>query len=568
MSPSVPGRTTQTQPHPSPNYVKGMEASSMISESKAMRHILAVLVLSLFITGSVNAADTSQTLWTSGKPQAVLIPPHLNGPMASVVESTINGYLQEAFGWMLPVHREADGPGLFIVVGDESNNSVLGSLRGHGLKLDRTDLGPEGFRILTHEAGERRFIIVTANTPVGLKHGCQELVFFRLAATHERCAVDWPLDVRMKPAFAYRGVYMLPCWSAYDSLDSWKRVLRFHSELTLNRNWFWLAGFNLLESYGGEYQKTDLANADNVRSLVELCRAEGMKFYIGGGWFTWHHQQHAAGSMERGIQYYLDMLDRLPGVEGIYLEPAGEGRDTDEKTWRERTQAFQRMARTIWERRPEFEFAIAIGEFNSKAYRQVVHEIEDRRLFWWWCWGDPVRDKALSEHPLILRWHTIVQMSDYHGYTQPPQPREAALTGFATSYDPGQGFGNPWNGWGAMGVNQPRNFDPRTLPFFSHQYLFRERCWNINLADEEFASRLSRRLFDADMPPDAIHKHLTLADLCPKPLKADAKVIDAIDEFVARFAEKGTPRNRDTLLRMRQAIDGMRRHRAKQAETR
>jgi len=372
MSPSVPGRTTQTQPHPSPNYVKGMEASSMISESKAMRHLVGVLFLSLCLTGLVSAEDTSQPIWTSEKPQAVLIPPQLNGPMASVVESTINGYLQEAFGWMLPVHREADGPGLFIVVGDESNNSVLGSLRGHGLKLDRTDLGPEGFRILTHEAGERRFIIVTANTPVGLKHGCQELVFFRLAATHERCAVDWPLDVRMKPAFAYRGVYMLPCWSAYDSLDSWKRVLRFHSELTLNRNWFWLAGFNLLESYGGEYQKTDLANADNVRSLVELCRAEGMKFYIGGGWFTWHHQQHAAGSMERGIQYYLDMLDRLPGVEGIYLEPAGEGRDTDEKTWRERTQAFQRMARTIWERRPEFEFAIAIGEFNSKAYRQAA----------------------------------------------------------------------------------------------------------------------------------------------------------------------------------------------------
>lgn len=533
-----------------------------------MRHCLAMLIVLFCFTDSVNAADASEPIWTPGKPQAALILPRVNGPMASVVESTVNGYLQEAFGWTLPVKTAANGPGLFVVVGDESNNAVLRSLCARGLELDRTGLGPEGFRILTHEAGNQRFILITANTPVGLKHGCQELVFFRLAAGTERCAVDWPLDVRMKPAFSYRGVYMLPCWSAYDSLDSWKRVLRFHSELTLNRNWFWLAGFNLLESYGGEYQKTDLASAEHVRSLVELCRAEGMKFYIGGGWFTWHHQQHAAGSIDRGIQYYLDMLDLLPGVEGIYLEPAGEGRDADEKTWRSRTGAFQRMATTIWEKRPEFEFAIAIGQFNSRAYREVMHGIDEKRITWWWCWGDPIRDKALSEHPLILRWHTIVQMSNYHGSTAPPQPRETALTGFATSYDPGQGFGNPWNGWAAMGVKSARNFDPRTLPFFSHQYLFRERCWNVNLTDEEFAARLSRRLFDADMPPDAIDKYLALADLCSKPIEAEAKVIDGMEEFVARFAEEGTSRNRDTLLRMREAIDGMRRHRATKAERR
>ena len=30
----------------------------------------------------------------------------------------------------------------------------------------------------------------------------------------------------MKPQIAYRGIYMLPIWSAYDSLESWKRVLR------------------------------------------------------------------------------------------------------------------------------------------------------------------------------------------------------------------------------------------------------------------------------------------------------------------------------------------------------
>jgi hypothetical protein len=204
-------------------------------------------------------------------------------------------------------------------------------------------------------------------------------------------------DVKMKPRFAYRGVYMLPCWSAYDSLENWKRVLRFHSELTLNRNWFWLAGFPLLEQYGGEYKNSDLANAWNVNGLVQLCRMEGMKFYIGGGWFTWHHAKLAAGSIERGVQWYLDMLNLLPESEGIYIEPPGEGSETDEQTWRQRTDAFKGMAETIWKKRPEFEFAVAIGKFNDPRYRKAMHEIDDKRIYWWWCWGDPLQQNALAE---------------------------------------------------------------------------------------------------------------------------------------------------------------------------
>ena len=43
---------------------------------------------------------------------------------------------------------------------------------------------------------------------------------------------------------------MLPCYRLRSITV--KRVLRFNSEITLNRNWFWLAGFPLLEEYGGE----------------------------------------------------------------------------------------------------------------------------------------------------------------------------------------------------------------------------------------------------------------------------------------------------------------------------
>jgi len=221
------------------------------------------------------------------------------------------------------------------------------------------------------------------------------------------------------------------------------------------------------------------------------------------------------------------------------------------------------MADTIWQKRPEFEFAVAIGKFNDPRYRKLIHEINDKRIYWWWCWGDPLVQNALAEHPLVLGWHTIVRMSDFHGTTAPPEPRCAGLTGFATSYDPGQGYGNPWNGWGKLGHDKPRNLDPRTMPLFSHQYWFRERCWDLKITPEAFAARLARRLFDGDMPADSIQQYLALAGMCPEPAKADEKELARIVQFVDLHAGRGSPRNKDTLGRMREAIDGIRRVKAK-----
>jgi hypothetical protein len=217
--------------------------------------------------------------------------------------------------------------------------------------------------------------------------------------------------------------------------------------------------------------------------------------------------------------------------------------------------------------RPDFEVALAVGKFNSKPWREALSRIDPGRVYWWWCWGDPVECGALSEYSRVLRWHTTVRMSEYHGSTDAPRPTEAGLAGlagFATSYDPGQGYGNSWNGWGALGIESPRDVDPRTMPFFSHQYRFRERCWNVDLTDEEFAARLSRRLFDADMPADSIRRYLRLADICPDPKAAQEAELSELERFVGIHGPLGTPRNRETLRRMREALDGIRAVRARE----
>ncbi len=529
---------------------------------------------------STPAAAGSLVLYKAGEPQAWLIGPESTGPSAEIVSCTINGYLRQFYGWELPPAHDAAKPGHYVVVGSPENNTVLRELVADGLELSGAELGNEGFIVRTYQQRDRQFLIVYAETLAGLKHGCQELVFYQIAATSDSASVPWPIDLTMKPEVAYRGCYTLPCWSAYDSLDSWRRVLQFQSELTLNRTWFWLNGFPLLPQYGGLYQDTDLAQLNNVRALIQRCHREGMKFYIGGGWFTWHHKESASGSqaeriarvgagggeaplaadeemLNNGVQYYLDLLAALPEADGIYLEPTGEGAEAGDEVWRQHVEALGRLLTATARSRTGAEVAIAIGRFNSPEYRRAIHQLGALQPYWFWAWGNPVDDQALAEHPRVLRWHTTLAMSPFHGSPQPPQPGEARLSGMVTSWDPGMGFGNPWNGWAKIGIDHPRDFHPYTMPYFSHQYWFRERCWNLNLTREQFADRLAKRLFDADMPAESITQYLQLAAWCPNPEQADPNSLASIKAFVSRYAGQGTPRNRDTLLRMQEAINGI-----------
>ena len=506
-------------------------------------------------------ASGQETIWSENEPRIQLIAPSISGPVQNIVPDTLNGYFNSAFGWKIPIADRFNPSVINLVVGSEANNGVLKSLAAGGVDLGTEELGDEGFRILSHVADGNRILIVTANTPLGLKHGCQELMYFRTRAASNRVSVDWPLNVVMKPQIAYRGIYMLPIWSAYDSLDSWKRVLRFNSELTLNRIWFWLDGFPVggrpASSHGTDYhfERTLLASDENVQSLIDLTNSEAMKFYIGGGWMSWHHWEVVGQDREKAREYYFDYLRTFKGVGGFYFEPTGEG--TERSDWQP-GDSLREMIDDLLERDPKFETAVAIGEFNNPEYREIMSQLDPQRAFWWWCWGDPHQAKAWELYPSVLGWHTTVQMSAIHGRTAPPSPADLKLAGMSTSYDPGMGYGNPWNGWARMGVVEPRDFDPYSMPYFSHQYKFRERCWNVELTDEQFAARLARRLFDADMPPESIDHYLKLAEFCPNPLAAEPAAIEAIAAFVSEHSGRGTPRNRDTLARMQEALDGIR----------
>lgn len=509
------------------------------------------IILSLFLPTSVMA---QVELWQGTEMKCSLVLPIKDAQSARLAEETMKRFLERFYKREIPIVDDLNKKGIFLVMGTPDNNPSLAKLVRSGLMLTSGDLGDEGFQLLTHEMGPAKVVIVYGRTPRALKHGCQELIFFRIAATTETATVDWPLDVVRKPEFPYRGIYMLPCWSQHDSIESWKRVLLFNSEMTLNRNWFWLDGFPVA-GHTGAYAGTPLADDSKVQELIDLVHAEDMKFYIGGGWLTWHQERAIGRDIAKGTEYYLQYLKTFKDVDGFYFEPTGEGPQRPD--WRRDCEALRALIRKVQKEDNDFEVAIAIGRNNSREYLETLSDFNAERVFWWWCWGNPHQDNPWRFYPSILEWHTTWS----HGESVHPgtAAEEEKMRGFATSYDPGMGYGNPWNGGSTLGgAKGPRDLDPYTMPYFSHQYRFRERCWNLFITEKEVAQRLQRRLFDANMPGESIQHYLNLANLCWPPAKADMDTINQLDEFVKSHAGRGTPRNQDTLQRMAEAIAGLR----------
>ncbi len=530
--------------------------SPIIASKMTVRLVCGALAVIALPRQHVEAAERAW-LWRDGKPLAHIVEPGRKRPLP---DGTLKRFAKTSYGVELPHGVDcSEAHGLQIVPSDAAvAASVLPP--DSTARLADSELGEEGFQLISHEHAGKRYLFVRGNTPRAIKHGYLELALFRIHATTEGGWVDWPLNVVMKPEIGYRGTYMLPCWSAQDSFESWERVLRFNSELTLNRNWFWLDGFPVA-GHTGQYAGTALADPKNVQKLLSLAHdQEHMKILIGGGWFNWHHEKAVGKDVDKGIAYYLQYIDAFQDFDGFYIEPTGEGSETG--NWQVEAEALRKLIRTVLEKKPDFEFALAIGMFNNPNYLKMMAELDPQRVYWWWCWGDPLRDKVLDLYPSVLRWHVITRMSNFHGSLLPPLPEEAVLAGVVTSYDPGQGYGNPWDGWGKIGYDKPRNFDPYNIPYFAHEYFFRERSWNLKLTDADFVKRLQLRLFDADAPEGAADHYWWLSRLVRATSMNQRATPDQLAR-VEKFLEEcrgrpWTPRMADTLARMQKADSELR----------
>jgi hypothetical protein len=549
---------TSSNPDPKPNVrIRKLISGCIVKFS------LWIIIVLVFTCEQLSAVSP-WSIWKDGKAICYLVLPTGDERAARLAQSTIAYYLQEFYNIEMPVAVNIDEKGTYIVLGTPENNPTLAKLVKDGLQLTSKDLGNEGFQLLTYQDRKSKYLIAYAKTPRALKYACQELIFYQWQATARGGSLDTPLNIVMKPEVEYRGSYMLPCWSAQDSFESWERVLRFNSELTLNRNWFWLDGFPIA-GHSGEYRNTALSDSGNIQRLFDLSTLEDMKIYIGGGWFNWHHEKAVGKNYAKGISYYLDYLKAFNNFNGFYIEPTGEGQEI--KDWRPEAEAFRTLVKEVLKQRPDFEIAVAIGEFNNPEYLKLMSEMDPERVYWWWCWGDPIRNHVTELYPSVLRWHITMTMAYFHGSLEPPDLSERKLAGVATSYDPGQGFGNPWNGWGKLGVDEPRNVDPYTIPYFGHEYYFRERCWNLELTETEFLARLQSRLFDADAPEDAVKHYWRLSLMAyesnykqfPYYFRVNyAEQLASEQQFLESLRQRDwSPRMKDTIVKMEEALQGL-----------
>src|SRR3954471_17204352 len=93
-----------------------------------------------------------------------LIVPEMSGPMAHVVENTINDYTGDQFGWKLLVSGSTGVKKLSIVAGNATNNHVIAEVGRDGLDVQTGDLGPEGFGIVPYQKKSRQYVVLLAQT--------------------------------------------------------------------------------------------------------------------------------------------------------------------------------------------------------------------------------------------------------------------------------------------------------------------------------------------------------------------------------------------------------------------
>src|SRR5262249_33705251 len=173
---------------------------------------------SLAVSLATAQAGPNVVLWKDRKATSFLVLPSSDERASGLVRSTFSYNLARFYGLQLPVANGQEKAGTYVVLGTPANNPLFNRLVQGGLNLTRKEIGDEGFQLLTYETGGSRYVIAYGKTPRALKFASQELIFYRMPATKNVGMVDWPINEVRTPELAYRGIYMLPCWSPDDSM--------------------------------------------------------------------------------------------------------------------------------------------------------------------------------------------------------------------------------------------------------------------------------------------------------------------------------------------------------------
>jgi hypothetical protein len=208
---------------------------------------LASWVLVVFgVTSTWGAAPSGEEVWLAqaGKPQAVI---HLGGNASQFlrwVAGELQGHLKQLSGAEFPVvvgDQLPHGKPVIALGGPNTNPLAAEAERAGGVRF--AGLKPDGFVLKRVELNGTPLLVVGGNDETGTMYAAYELlerlgIVFQLTGDiipQQKPDLPMPaLDVRMEPAFKYRGIH---CWHQnrwYMGLADFRREIDQLPKLKMN----------------------------------------------------------------------------------------------------------------------------------------------------------------------------------------------------------------------------------------------------------------------------------------------------------------------------------------------
>jgi hypothetical protein len=452
-----------------------------------------------------------------------------------------------------------EGPQLRISEGNAPQSVIVLATRDcPGVTLtasERESLGEEAYlaKVLVGADAGRKLVLVGGGER-GLLYGAVRLSDFGLRVDGQDVVLEADGKVHA-PALAIRGNYTLACWGKTHlwTRQHWCGVFDAMSADSMNVVLFWLSGLFPSKQYPASvtYPESRI-NVEDMRAMIRHAHARGMKFLIGSGIFAWFGvdalaerfpETRAVGSggmcpshpLARKInrECLLEMLDALPEADGFFLEIRDEygpcncaacQRRLDQRGSKQYGQAelsfLKEFTEEVWRRSPKAILVSSIGygaesrgaHTDDVLFYEGVRQLADPRLFWMVCrnnWDFPAAEGPAKP----LRWFSanMLQWTQYYRLSTTEigawvrRSRDAGCAGFVPALEPGFCSAS----WYSDEVPYPVD----RIPYLVTRFAYREYCWDPDMTEEEFRSRLLRRFFGPDAPAHLAEDLLLLFDL-------------------------------------------------------
>lgn len=212
----------------------------------------------------VAVSGNQPMLVKKGEAKAVIVVGEKASGFERWVATELQEYIKKLSGAELPItdNPQVAGKKLLVLVGTLQSHPLIAEAQQKGL-VDIATLKPDGFVLKSTTLAGRPCLIVAGNDEAGAMYAVYELLErLGIVFQYTNDIIPWqkrdlalpPLDVRMEPAFKYRGTHCCHGIRWYMGLDDFRKEIDQMAKLKMNvLQFFWGMGAPWVEfSYKGK----------------------------------------------------------------------------------------------------------------------------------------------------------------------------------------------------------------------------------------------------------------------------------------------------------------------------